>query len=155
SQIWVAHELFSFVPCSPHTALCSHKNEVRTETANDGCLARSWNMRCIKHIERMLQTDPRFPGRGGWQRRRHSMPVTESKRRYFLKGALAAGAAAGTTLVAPKPARAQTGGPQPASAATPSAPTAAAETMGSNDQPMPEPGKHVANPGSDFMVDVF
>src|SRR5215470_1124065 len=83
------------------------------------------------------------------------MSVNESKRRHFLKGALAAGAAAGTTLVAPKPVRAQTGGPQPASAATPSAPTVAAETMGSNDQPMPEPGKHVANPGSDFMIDVF
>jgi len=83
------------------------------------------------------------------------MSVKESKRRDFLKGALAAGAAAGTTLVAPKPVRAQTGGPQPASAATPSAPTVAAETMGSNDQPMPEPGKHVANPGSDFMIDVF
>jgi len=85
------------------------------------------------------------------------MQPKESGRRGFLKGALvagAAGAAGSVALVVPGESVAQTG-PKPASAPGPSPQTVAAETMGSNGQPMPEPGKHVYNPGSDFMVDVL
>ncbi|MFD2274428.1 thiamine pyrophosphate-binding protein [Undibacterium arcticum] len=76
----------------------------------------------------------------------------------FLKGALVAGAgaAAGSVaLVAPTESVAQTIGPKPASAHGPSSQTVAAETMGSGGQPMAELGAHIANPGSDFMVDVM
>ncbi|MFC6522869.1 thiamine pyrophosphate-binding protein [Undibacterium arcticum] len=75
-----------------------------------------------------------------------------------LKGALVAGAgaAAGSVaLVAPTESVAQTIGPKPASAHGPSSQTVAAETMGSGGQPMAELGAHIANPGSDFMVDVM
>ena len=86
------------------------------------------------------------------------MQEKESGRRGFLKGALVAGAgaAAGSVaLVAPTESVAQTTGPKPASAPGPSSQMVAAETMGSGGQPMGELGAHIANPGSDFMVDVM
>ncbi|MDB5776281.1 MAG: thiamine pyrophosphate-binding protein [Herbaspirillum sp.] len=84
------------------------------------------------------------------------MQEKETGRRGFLKGALVAGAGAATGavgLVSPTESSAQTTGLKPASAPGPSPHTVAAERM-SPGEPMTD-AAHVANPGSDFMVDVM
>jgi acetolactate synthase-1/2/3 large subunit len=87
----------------------------------------------------------------------NNMQDKEPARRGFLKGALVAGAGAASAtaaLVNPSPAAAQ-GGPKPGSAPLPSPAMVAAETMGSGGQAHAESNGHVANPGSDFIVDVL
>lgn len=82
------------------------------------------------------------------------METKKSGRRDFLKGALAAGAAA--VAVAPGESSAQAAAKPAAPAAGPSSRTVAAETMGGvHSAQAEEPPGHVANPGSDFMVDVL
>ena len=87
------------------------------------------------------------------------MQEKEKGRRGFLKGALVAGAgaAAGTVaLVAPGESAAQTTGLKQGSAAAPSPAMSAAENMGSaGGHPVTADGAHVADAGSDFMVDVL
>jgi acetolactate synthase-1/2/3 large subunit len=91
------------------------------------------------------------------------MQEKETGRRGFLKGALVAGAGAATgavALVAPGESMAQSTGPKQGSAPGPSSSMVAAETMGSGaghdagGQAAAEAG-HVADPGSDFIVDVL
>ena len=87
------------------------------------------------------------------------MQEKEKGRRGFLKGALVAGAgaAAGTVaLVAPGESAAQTTGLKQGSAAAPSPAMSAAENMGSaGGHPVTADGAHVADAGSDFIVDVL
>ncbi|HEY4319241.1 MAG TPA: thiamine pyrophosphate-binding protein [Herbaspirillum sp.] len=87
------------------------------------------------------------------------MHEKENGRRGFLKGALVAGAAGTVGLVAPGESAAQGSGLKPASAPGPSSSMAAAETMGTGGgheghEHAADAG-HVADPGSDFIVDVL